>query len=213
MWKFLSQGLNLHHTRNSSHCNENAGSLTHCATRNLPKEHFSEDRKNRLSSPEKIPHGWRETLGLSVGGTSHNIEQMAAATAACGPWHPCHLLVGPYGRQRHARRDGKRMPWTQLLGGWHWPSWFQGNLFSFPLLLGQIHLSKQCSVPFLVFACSRILSLMGQELGHWGFCWPLILGKVACYLSDGNPSAWSLSSLKGNVHIFPQKAQFIIQNW
>ena len=36
MWKFLDQGLNPHHSSDSSCCNDNARSLTHCATRELP---------------------------------------------------------------------------------------------------------------------------------------------------------------------------------
>ena len=34
--KFLSQGLNLCHSSNPSHCIDNAGSLTCCTTRELP---------------------------------------------------------------------------------------------------------------------------------------------------------------------------------
>ena len=34
-WKFLGQRSNPHHSRNLSHCSNNAGALTHCATREL----------------------------------------------------------------------------------------------------------------------------------------------------------------------------------
>ena len=33
MWKFLGQGLNLRHSSDLSHCSDNWGSLTCCATR------------------------------------------------------------------------------------------------------------------------------------------------------------------------------------
>ena len=72
-------------------------------------------RKDRLSPSEKVLHGWKETLGPSGGGIPHNTEQMAVVTAACETRHPCHLLVGPYGRHRLTRRDGRRRPW--ILGG------------------------------------------------------------------------------------------------
>ena len=39
MQKFLGQGLNLHHSSNPSHCNDNAGSLTCCVTREHPIWH------------------------------------------------------------------------------------------------------------------------------------------------------------------------------
>ena len=37
MWKFPGQGLNPHHSSNPSHGSGNAGSLTHCTTRELLK--------------------------------------------------------------------------------------------------------------------------------------------------------------------------------
>ena len=36
-WIFLGQESNLYHSSNPSYCSDNAGSLTHCATRELPK--------------------------------------------------------------------------------------------------------------------------------------------------------------------------------
>ena len=41
MWKFLGQGSNLCHSSNLSCCSDNARSLTHCTTRELPKGTFS----------------------------------------------------------------------------------------------------------------------------------------------------------------------------
>ena len=35
MYKFPGKGLNLHHSSNLSQCSDNAGPLTHCATREL----------------------------------------------------------------------------------------------------------------------------------------------------------------------------------
>ena len=35
MWKFLGQGLNLHHSSNPGHCGDNPGSLPSCATGEL----------------------------------------------------------------------------------------------------------------------------------------------------------------------------------
>ena len=35
MWKFLGQGLNLHHNNDPSHCSDSARSLIHCITREL----------------------------------------------------------------------------------------------------------------------------------------------------------------------------------
>ena len=37
MWKFLGRGLNWRHSSNPSCCSDNAGPLTHCATRELLK--------------------------------------------------------------------------------------------------------------------------------------------------------------------------------
>ena len=34
-WKFPGQGLNPHHSSGQSHCSDNAGSSTHCTTREL----------------------------------------------------------------------------------------------------------------------------------------------------------------------------------
>ena len=39
-WKFLGQVSNLHHRSHLSHCRDNAGSLTHCTTRELQKSTF-----------------------------------------------------------------------------------------------------------------------------------------------------------------------------
>ena len=36
MWKFQGQGWNMHHSCILSHSNDNVGSLTHCATKELP---------------------------------------------------------------------------------------------------------------------------------------------------------------------------------
>ena len=35
MWKCLGQGSNMHHSRNLLPCSDNAGSLTHCTTREV----------------------------------------------------------------------------------------------------------------------------------------------------------------------------------
>lgn len=41
MWKFLDQGSNPHHGSNLSPCTDDAGSLTHYATRDLCKFNFN----------------------------------------------------------------------------------------------------------------------------------------------------------------------------
>ena len=43
MWKFLAQVLNLHHSRDPSHCSDNAGSLT-CPT---TRRHQGKEKKKK----------------------------------------------------------------------------------------------------------------------------------------------------------------------
>ena len=58
MWKFLGQALNVCHSSDPGHCCDNAGSFTHCATRelllvpllNLSAPQFSDGRTEKPSS-------------------------------------------------------------------------------------------------------------------------------------------------------------------
>jgi len=51
-WKFPGQELNLYHRSGQSHCSDNAGSLTHCATRELLCKF-----KQRMYASQEMPEG------------------------------------------------------------------------------------------------------------------------------------------------------------
>ena len=50
MRKFLGQGWNQPHSRDSNHSSDNTGSLTCCATRELPKHPFRMDLQHKTPS-------------------------------------------------------------------------------------------------------------------------------------------------------------------
>ena len=57
IWKFLGQRWNLHHSNDPSCCSDNAGSLTHCAMRELLRG----DPLNGIMTSSKESKSWEES--------------------------------------------------------------------------------------------------------------------------------------------------------
>ena len=122
------------------------------------KEHFGGIEKKGLSSSEKVLHGWKETLGLSEEGTSHNTEQMAVVTQPVGPgslatcwWVLMGDTDSPGGMEEGCLGHCRWTADTDLTS-------FKATCYLFPFLLGQIHPNKQL-ILILVFLFLSILLL------------------------------------------------------
>ena len=66
MWKFPSQGLKPHHSRDPSHCNDNARSLTYYATGELPKTIL---KKKYKAGKLTLPHFKTNFKAIKLNGT------------------------------------------------------------------------------------------------------------------------------------------------
>ena len=93
MWKFLSQGSNMHHSSNLSHSDENAGALTHYATRELPTPLLIclSPEENRGGTRKRIRFWIERIIMNSVleGAKSHYLKQKCRIVLL----HKIHSLI------------------------------------------------------------------------------------------------------------------------